>query len=222
MRTSLIGTLAVAVLMAPKQPPGPTRTFRDVTQEIRDLRDPAVPDKTVADYIAALTFPAKGSGTKGKVKRCHGCPSTKTVDLEMSSEMGTVGLANRNLGAGGRLIARVRNVDPFIWRKQEDLDLGFHDEAYLWVSGREISPGLFESALIHIDPSTGKRTSVVTGRMWYCAHSDGHTPPAGEAQWQPPHKCDEPKDPLGRARPANFHLTSWFACDQGCCVFVDD
>lgn len=214
----LLPALSSVSVLAQQPTYGKTKTFWDVTKEPLELPDPGVRSSSVVKYLAALHFPDRGLGNVSGVARCHDCDS---VNLEIASEMGTTGLNPVTLGDGGRIVARVRHVDWKFWRRQQDLALGFHDEAYLWISKTLRRDSVYEASLIRIDDN-GVRHEAVKGRVWYCANSPeipGPSWPAGQARWKPPHIC---KEPSGSARAANFHLTSWFPCDQGCCIFADD
>lgn len=218
-RTKILSAGALLLMSGPGVPPPPEKTpsFREATQEVRDLRNPQVPDKTVEEYLDKLHFPPDGEGEVGGILQCEKCSST--VQLEISSELGSVNLTENDLASDGRIIGKIRDVDWNPFHRQKDLQLNWHGQtAYVWVAGKPGQNGLYDAAIVRINGS-GKRQVIVQGAMWFCAHA-GQSHPPGHARWHPANECARPTLP-GKVRELNFHLTSWFPCDQGCCVFQD-
>jgi hypothetical protein len=198
-----------------------TPTLNEVTRDPRDIRLRELPDSVVAVYVNALSFLKSGDGEKDDIKQCESC--TSTVRLEVTSELGSVGLTATDLAGDGRLIGRIRHVDWNPFHRQKDLKLNWYGQtAYIWVAGMPDARGVFNAAVIRLD-GKGNRKVIVEGRMWFCPHP-GESHEAGRARWHPTNECDEPAEAKASRvplRPAFYHLTSWFPCDQGCCVFQD-
>ena len=203
-------------------PPAKTKTFREVTGELRDLRSSRVKDAKVKKYLESLQFDPADQGSVAEIPECATC--AETVTLEIVAEHDTRGLDDTDLGSEGRLVARIRNVDTR-GRVQKDLKLSPGQTAYIWLQGKSAGNRIYHAWELRVDDSGKRYASVVHGRVWRCAHSAGDMP-SGGATWHPTHECNEPgkrpsKQKPGRARTRTYHLTSWFPCDAGCCVFQD-
>jgi hypothetical protein len=195
-----------------------TRSFKDVTGEVRDLRDPLVPDAKVKSYIDKLVFPDRGKGMTGSrknVKSCHDCGSD-SAPLEIVAEMGAIELEPGDLP--GRIVALIRKDDWLPFTVQKDLGMRWRGaKAYLWIAAGSPSAFVYPAALISID-SRGQRKLQVKGTVRYRAFTpaDPSTFSPGAAHWG----YHEHKD--GQVRKYDFHLGTWFACLQGCCQFTED
>jgi hypothetical protein len=206
----------VAIVVAGSLASAQTKTFYDVTGRDGDILDPnSVPNATVKQYLKELKF---GDGEVGNVLRCEKC--TERVHLQIASESGTVKLNAANLVPHGRLVALIRHKDLNPFHRQTDMGLNFYSQtAYIWLTGKEVQgrPGVYEAAIVRIH-SDGSRGESVKGRVWQCIHPTFVQRP-GDAKWKVA-ECPEPVPP-GTQQVYNFHLSSWFPCDAGCCVFQD-
>ena len=221
MRTTIpalvMAVLATSIETPPVQP-SKTRSLYEVTGEMEDLRTPKVGDKTARTYVDALQFPPNGEGETKPILECHGCVGD-SVTLEITSELGSIGLGPSDLASQGRIIGKIRHVDWNPFHEQKELQLNCYSQAaYVWVAGKPAKDSLYDAAIVRITKN-GKRKAVVNGHMWFCSHPGSSHPP-GKARWHPKGECKRPSEP-GRVQPLDFHLTSWFPCSQGCCVFQD-
>lgn len=195
-----------------------TDTWEKVTKETKELTDPAAMDSSVVNYLKAMQFHEPGKTVEMRPSCFHGC-DTNTIKLELAAELRTVGLNKGDLGNGGRIVARIRHVDARPGKVHKDFGLrALNDEVYLWVAGKSVGNEVYKAAFVRIDKKTGKREKPIVGKLRYCPNPV-NTPesPAGIALFTPPHDCKKP----GQAVKGTYHLTAWFPCDQGCCVFSD-